>query len=219
MLGKVLGAITSPVASLIGGGLSFLGGERRNEAQIDASNAQMEFQREMSNTAYQRAVADMKAAGINPMLASRVGGASTPMGAQPNLTDTITPAIGAGMGILQGSASASQATASADLSYEQQRQVDAQTRKIEEEIKNIPVENLRLQEAVVLLRRQHQYYLEKGNTEREATDMTAASALKLAEETKLIKLDVQAAQMLDNIGREYKQLQPIVELLRSLIRR
>jgi hypothetical protein len=199
--------------------LSFIGGERRNQAQRDVANAQMAFQQDMSGSAYQRAVADMKAAGINPMLASKVGGASTPMGAQPNLMDTITPAIGAGMGILTGSASAQQAEAGAELSTAQLRQVAATVDKIREEIKNIPYENLRLQEAVVLLRRQHQYYVEKGNTEREATEMTAASARKLAEETKLIKLDVQAAQMLDNIGREYKQLQPIVELLRSLIRR
>jgi hypothetical protein len=66
--------VASAIAGLVGTHLT-------NKANKAISARQMAFQREMSNTAYQRGMADMKKAGLNPMLAFSKGGASTPQGA------------------------------------------------------------------------------------------------------------------------------------------
>lgn len=58
-----------------------------------AAKKSREWQTEMSNTAYQRSMADMRAAGLNPILAYKQGGASTPSGGQAT-----TPSFGAAMG-------------------------------------------------------------------------------------------------------------------------
>lgn len=102
MLGAILGAAATAagvatgnpalIAAGVSGGLAAFGQERTNAQNAQLAREQMAFQADMSGTSYQRAVADMKAAGLNPMLAYSQGGASTPSGQ----TAVMQNALGAG---------------------------------------------------------------------------------------------------------------------------
>lgn len=98
---KAISSVVKPVASLLSGGvgdviqggLSYLGQSSANDANLEIARQQMEFQADMSGTAYQRAVKDMQLAGLNPMLAYSQGGASTPSGASATMQDALSPAV------------------------------------------------------------------------------------------------------------------------------
>lgn len=93
-------------SNLFGAGLDYWSADRQNREAEAAAARSMEFAHqerleaqaygsaeaakareyntEMSNTSWQRGTADMKAAGLNPMLAFQQGGASTPTSASPS---------------------------------------------------------------------------------------------------------------------------------------
>lgn len=73
--------------ALIGGGASLVGSLISGSYGRSAAREQMRFQERMRATQYQTAVQDMRAAGLNPMLAYDQGGAGTPSGAQAQVPD------------------------------------------------------------------------------------------------------------------------------------
>lgn len=118
------------IPALIAGAAGLLGGVIANRSSARQAEKQMDFQEEMSNTSYQRAVEDMRKAGINPMLSAKVGGASTPPGAAAHVQDLGAAAVSSaqsGVGMQQALASVDKTKADTRLADAQADEVKART--------------------------------------------------------------------------------------------
>jgi len=96
--GGVIGAAATIGGDMLTGGAvsNMEATQATNATNMEMAQKQMDFQERMSDTAYQRQMADMRAAGLNPILAANAGGASTPSGAMAT-AQAPTKSIGAGL--------------------------------------------------------------------------------------------------------------------------
>ncbi len=70
-------------AAAAAAGANLIGGIAANRTSIAMSREQMRFQERMAGSTHQRAVSDLRKAGLNRILAITQGGAPSPAGAQP----------------------------------------------------------------------------------------------------------------------------------------
>lgn len=120
------GAVIGGVASLAGGLLS-------NKSRKKEASDNREFQEDLSNTSYQRAIADLKAAGINPMMVSKLGGASTPAGNVADVQDAVTPAISSAIAAYRTGAEVEQIKANTELARTNEAVAQSQKAKLDSE--------------------------------------------------------------------------------------
>lgn len=89
LLGGPAGATLG--ASIGGGVSSAIGADEANKASQQSVREQMNFQERMARNSYQYAMEDMRSAGLNPILAYKQGGASTPAGASYTAQNVMAP--------------------------------------------------------------------------------------------------------------------------------
>lgn len=82
------------IAAMGSAALGGLGAADQASSARDNAREQRQWEQDMSNSAYQRQIVDMRAAGLNPILAAGTGGgASTPSGATAPAYDRLSPAV------------------------------------------------------------------------------------------------------------------------------
>ena len=110
------------IGALIGAGGQFIANRQTKASTIN----QMRFQERMANTAHQRQMADLRRAGINPILSAKLGGASTPQGASYTAGNIGSAAVQGYQGV-----------SSAKQSQAQIGQIKQQTEKLKTEIEQM----------------------------------------------------------------------------------
>lgn len=94
-----------PVAMAAAGAMQAGGSAWANQQNIKFGREQMAFQERMANTAYQRQVEDMRKAGLNPALAyGKMGGANTPPGAAPRVSNPFENVVSSALDVRRAQA-------------------------------------------------------------------------------------------------------------------
>jgi len=178
-----IGAATTAKGASLAGALPFAGPALGAAADIftsafgvHESRQNRRFQRDMSNTAHQREVADLKAAGLNPLLSVNHG-SSTPPGsaaqlAKSNVGENVTGAMANKQAMELQQAQIRQTNSAAALNESQARDLDA-TRPFRNAMPEIE-KSLKEQEA----------YKGDVDTTKEALRARAESIINLANKLK-----------------------------------
>lgn len=128
MWGALAGAVLPMASSMFSGMSSAKGAEKQNKQSMKMMKKQMEWQEYMSNTAHQREVADLRAAGLNPILSATGGmGASTPSGSSAPIVNEEGAGVSSALQALSALAESTLAKETANLKKAETEQTEVVT--------------------------------------------------------------------------------------------
>lgn len=138
-------AIIGAAASIGGGLLSARAGRSSSARQMSFAEEQArlnrEFQEQMSRTAHQRQVKDMRAAGLNPILSATGGhGASTPAGSLAHMPESDAAATQHSASSISNYVNAATSLAQAAQSRASARLIDQQAKTEKERTRQVKAE-------------------------------------------------------------------------------
>jgi hypothetical protein len=164
--GAAAGSSFGPWGSVIGAGIgaasSLFGGKSQNKANEAMVQQQMAFQERMRATQYQTAVADLKAAGLNPMLAYTQGGAGTPVGATAQMGNPLGEAGNSAREAAMAYANFKQIQTQNELTYAQAAQSMAATGLQDQQAKTEIEKQALIREEAARERAKHSGYSKFG---------------------------------------------------------
>lgn len=117
--------------ALVGAGLGGVSSAIQTKLQLEESARNRQWQEHLSNTQFQRGIVDLRKAGLNPILATKFGGASTPTGGIAQL-----PQIDL-TGSAQKGAAASTKVMEKELLYWQTGVAQQNAQKLADESRNV----------------------------------------------------------------------------------
>ena len=237
--------ISQGLGSVIGSTLGFLGqadtntassqiAQQSTEASMAEAQRNRDYQERLSNSAYQRQVADLSSAGLNPMLAYiKGGGASTPSGSTGQVTSAqyISPTTAA--------ISSRLTSAQAKKTEAEVPSIEKHTEKIGQEIENLKTENDKAKALIINIKQEYQNLMKTnlnltdvGNVMRKHIDLMSSQISNFGAitsntyvlkeindlEKQLKQFDVNAAKKFDNFGRDYNQVKGLLDVFKSLVR-
>ena len=215
---KTISDFINPIAPFVSSAASLFGGREQNVSSAAAAERQMQFQREMSDTSFQRQVKDLEAAGVNPMLVTKLGGASTPPGAMPSFINPASMAAQSFSAVQSSQAAKQQAETGERLSQPQIDKINAEVANIKSVTRNLDDEQHRIWATTYMLNSQALFMQEQGVSQKVIRDHFRALIEKLGQETSLLKNQVAVEAAFNEIGRSVGQFSKTAELLIQIIK-